>query len=116
MTDEQIKNISETGADSVIFGNIKTKASEEFFQRTMETLEKAERTGTPFRETLLAYAECGGNIEQTAESLHQHKNTVRYRIDRINKMFGDNDPIITAGNVFYFTRLYQARAYLEELI
>lgn len=116
LTDEQIKNISETGADSVIFGNIKTKASEEFFQRTMETLEKAERTGTPFRETLLAYAECGGNIEQTAESLHQHKNTVRYRIDRINKMFGDNDPIITAGNVFYFTRLYQARGYLEELI
>lgn len=116
LTDEQIKNISETGADSVIFGNIKTKASEEFFQRTMENLEKAERTGTPFRETLLAYAECGGNIEQTAESLHQHKNTVRYRIDRINKMFGDNDPIITAGNVFYFTRLCQARAYLEELI
>ena len=116
LTDEQMKNISEIGADSVIFSNIKTPASEDFFNQTLDTLEKAERTGTPFRETLLAYVECAGNIEQTAEALHQHKNTVRYRIDRINKMFGDYDSIVTAGNLFYFTRLYQAKDYLEELI
>lgn len=116
LENEQIKCFDEIGVDSVIFGNMRSEYTELFFKTVMDSISEAEHTGTPFLETLLAYVQCKGNIEKTSEMLHQHKNTVRYRIDKINKLFGGSDTITTTGNLFFFTRVYKARPYLDQLI
>jgi hypothetical protein len=41
-----------------------------------------------FTETLLAYFECGFHTGSTAERLHTHPQTVRYRIRQIEPLFG----------------------------
>lgn len=62
--------------------------------RNSQVLEQfCEETLTPLRtanllETVKIYFECDGNIEQTAERLAQHKNTIRFRINKAKRLLG----------------------------
>ena len=40
------------------------------------------------RETVAVYLASGGNVEHTAETLHVHKNTVRYRLSQAEDLIG----------------------------
>jgi DNA-binding PucR family transcriptional regulator len=44
--------------------------------------------GTQLLETLRAYMECNGNVQEVAGLLHVHKHTVRYRLRRITELTG----------------------------
>ena len=41
---------------------------------------------TPLRDTLAAYVRCGGSVARTAEALYVHRNTVRYRLRRVEQL------------------------------
>ncbi|WP_160667444.1 PucR family transcriptional regulator [Pseudarthrobacter sp. ATCC 49987] len=41
-----------------------------------------------FEATIHAYLSCGGNAIETAKSLNVHVNTVRYRLSRVEPLFG----------------------------
>ena len=43
-----------------------------------------------FEETIYAYLRCGGNAIEAAKSLDVHVNTVRYRLSRVEPLFGIN--------------------------
>ena len=45
-----------------------------------------ERTGAGLVETLEAFLDCSGSWSRTAERLHLHVNTVRYRIGRVEEL------------------------------
>ncbi len=49
-------------------------------------LEPRRRTG--LYGTLEAYLACGGNVVQTARRLHLHRNTVLYRLERLQRLLG----------------------------
>ena len=49
-----------------------------------------ENNGTELLKTAVKYVENNGDIKATAKELFQHGNTVRYRIDRINKILSEN--------------------------
>jgi DNA-binding PucR family transcriptional regulator len=40
------------------------------------------------RETARVYLECGGNAREAAERLNMHKNTVHYRLARVEELRG----------------------------
>jgi DNA-binding PucR family transcriptional regulator len=46
--------------------------------------------GTDLLNTAIVYVESEGNINTTSEKLFQHKNTIRYRIRKINELLGSN--------------------------
>ena len=60
------------------------------------------REGAPRRDdliaTLQAYYECGLRVDRTAERLFLHRNSVRYRLDRIRSLLRLNleDPATSA--------------------
>ena len=62
--------------------------------RNSQVLEQfCTETLTPLRsanllETTRVYFECDGNIEKTAEILRQHKNTIRFRINKAKVLLG----------------------------
>ena len=50
--------------------------------------EYDEQHKKAFEETIHAYLSCGGNAIEAAKSLDVHVNTVRYRLSRVEPLFG----------------------------
>jgi len=53
-------------------------------------LEYDRENETELLKTAIVYIENNGDIKATAEELFQHGNTIRYRLDRINKIVSEN--------------------------
>jgi DNA-binding PucR family transcriptional regulator len=51
-------------------------------------LEYDARNDAGLFDTLRAFMDCSGSWSRTAESLHVHVNTVRYRIERVEQLTG----------------------------
>jgi purine catabolism regulator len=54
----------------------------------MKVIEYDKENDSAYFETLEAYCNCGKNVAKTAEVLYVHKNTITYRIQRIQEMTG----------------------------
>jgi purine catabolism regulator len=60
-----------------------------FYEQTLGALaEYDRRTGQDYVETLETYFACHGNLSQTALRLHHHRNSLLYRIGRIQEITG----------------------------
>jgi purine catabolism regulator len=58
-----------------------------FCDKTLRTLtEYDERNSADLIKTLEAFFACHGNLSQTAEMLIVHRNTLLYRMNRINEI------------------------------
>src|SRR6202049_2947871 len=63
--------------------------------------EDGER-GNNLTATLRAYYACGARVDKTADALFLHRNSVRYRLDRIRSLIGldiDQPRVIAALTV-----------------
>jgi DNA-binding PucR family transcriptional regulator len=74
----------------------------------------AER-GCDLEKTLRTYYACGSSITSTADALFLHRNSVRYRLDRIRSLLGfDFDhPLISSALLTAFAVDEAAAATLE---
>ena len=58
-----------------------------FHDEIIVPLENYDRQkGTSLLNTAVAYVENDGDIGKTAESLYQHQNTIRYRLNKIKEI------------------------------
>ena len=58
--------------------------------------------------TLSAYLECGGHYDETADALHIHRSTLRYRLTRITRLTGrDLRTVDTRFNLHAATRAWR---------
>ncbi|MFI5972644.1 PucR family transcriptional regulator [Streptomyces sp. NPDC051452] len=55
-----------------------------------QLIEYDSRHHTSMVETLSRYFDCGGNYDETAESLAIHRSTLRYRLQRIRDISGND--------------------------
>ncbi len=70
-------------------------------------LEEDDRTNSNLINTLLYYLRFGGNIQQSAQQLFIHKNTLSYRLNRIKTILNVdiNDPVIR-NNLYNALMIY----------
>jgi DNA-binding PucR family transcriptional regulator len=54
----------------------------------LRIVEYDEQQKKAFEETIYAYLKCSGNAVEAAKSLDVHVNTVRYRLSRVEPIFG----------------------------
>ncbi|MFR8072343.1 MAG: PucR family transcriptional regulator [Anaerovoracaceae bacterium] len=99
--------------DYTIFSVAGEKEVQEYRDRIEEMLLRPAAKHMPLLETALAFAEWGGNVERTAEVLCQHKNTVRYRVERIREIFGAGNNMELYGRLYMFVKIYKAWPYLK---
>ncbi len=59
-----------------------------FRSRTLAGLDGSDTAAERLRETLRTYIRCGRSRDATAAALGVHKNTVRYRLDRVRELLG----------------------------
>ncbi len=73
-----------------------------------------EQKGADLVATLTSYLEYGGNYEATAQALAVHRNTLKYRLQRIRDISGRDlgDPD-TGFNLQLATRAWQVLAALR---
>jgi purine catabolism regulator len=64
---------------------------ERFYQTTLGALDnEMVKNRQELLKTLTVYLECGGNSVETAAKLFIHRNTLRYRIQRLEQILGRN--------------------------
>jgi PucR family transcriptional regulator, purine catabolism regulatory protein len=72
--------------------------------------------GSNLAETLRAYYACGARVDKTADAIFLHRNSVRYRLDRVRSLLGldiDQPHVIAALTVALTCRDRGARADAE---
>ncbi len=83
-------------------------ALERMVRREIGPLCRADKNLAPIRDTVLLYVQNRLNVEATAELLHVHSNTVRYRLAKAEELLGhqlaDRSPFIELAlqHVVYF--------------
>ena len=61
----------------------------DFYQETLGPLLDAEnRSNQALLETLEGFFRCNGNLSETARSMHLHRNSLLYRLGRIEELLG----------------------------
>jgi DNA-binding PucR family transcriptional regulator len=64
--------------------------------------------GAELVKTLSTYLECGGNYDETADSLAIHRSTLRYRLQRIREVSGlDLGDVDSRFNLHAATRAWR---------
>ena len=81
--------IGDLGVYQLILSLSDRKRLSEFCEQTLGALTEYDmRLNADLIKTLEAYFTCHGNLSQTAESLIVHRNTLLYRMNRINEIAG----------------------------
>lgn len=112
---KRILKFTDCGTDQLILPQCYTPYYQEFYENTLKLLnaQGQEHTDAPLLETALAFVSSGGNMEQTANAMFQHKNTIRYRVNKISKLLHTSDEINFFHTLYTFSRLHTARKYLD---
>ena len=81
-----------------------TAPMQRFADEVLSPVIKYEnKAHTQLLETMWAYFECDCNLQNTADKLFSHKNTVKYRLSRIEQLTGKS-----FANRFHSQELYNA--------
>lgn len=116
LSKEGICKYSDNNIDYVIFSYIGSQATERYYKNRLKIILDAEvKNHTPFLETILTYVKCGGSMDETAVCMHQHRNTIRYRIDKVHKILGSEDEIGFFAELRVLDRIYRGKPYLENM-
>lgn len=63
----------------------------EYYQEVLGEIEKNDKlNGTDYLEVLKCYLKYNGSVKAVAEELFYHKNTVGYKLQKIEQFLGDN--------------------------
>lgn len=77
------------GTYQILLPFFKTREMTGFSRRILDgVLDYDAENGTQLFTTLSYFVDCDCSIERTAALMEQHKNTVRYRLDRITEITG----------------------------
>lgn len=85
----QIMHIAQTGGYLLLLNILHDPESAAFRARYLEPLLAYERAkGVPVLQTLETYLETQGNLSETARRLHLHRQSLDYRLKRIEQLTG----------------------------
>ena len=101
------------GTDALLLPHCYSADYMDYYDHVLESLSQTENSSSALIDTLLAFVHYGGNIEMTANALFQHKNTIRYRMNKISTLLKAENDIALNSTMYIFSRLYRARNYLD---
>lgn len=107
MDKESYKFFSAIGIDQILIPSGKHPETKKFYDHYFNLLNEHDEAGrSNFLETLLTYIQSDGDVALTAEILYQHKNTIRYRINKIKTILGLEESTDSKIQLHIFARLY----------
>ncbi len=80
----QIHSFADLGIYRMLLQFASSRNPSEFFSEALERLlEYDQQADKELVKTLAAFLECNGNLTETSERLYIHRNTLKYRLERI---------------------------------
>ncbi|KOF57492.1 MULTISPECIES: PucR family transcriptional regulator [Clostridium] len=88
---KQISFFSEIGINKMIIPILDNPWVMKYYKEMIEPLIDYDKNHeTELLKTAVKYVENNGDMKATGEELFQHSNTIRYRIERVNKILNEN--------------------------
>lgn len=113
LDEKRLVSFSDMGTDALLLPHCYSADYMDYYDHVLESLSQTENSSSALIDTLLAFVHYGGNIEMTANALFQHKNTIRYRMNKISTLLKAENDIALNSTMYIFSRLYRARNYLD---
>ncbi|MFL0252855.1 PucR family transcriptional regulator [Clostridium neuense] len=91
MYEKSISFFDEIGINKMMFPILDNPWVMKYYKEMIEPLINYDKNHeTELLKTAVRYVENNGDIKATGEELFQHSNTIRYRIERVNKILSEN--------------------------
>lgn len=113
LEEDRFVKFADIGIDALLFAHCYTPYYDKYYGEILDALSSTESGSSALIDTLLHYVYYGGNIEKTANAMFQHKNTIRYRINKISTLLHIDNDIKLNSTLYLFSRLHYGRKYLQ---
>jgi PucR family transcriptional regulator, purine catabolism regulatory protein len=85
----KIHSFARLGIYRLLFHLYEHEDLSDFYQETLgPLLESDKRSNSALIETLEGFFRCNGNLSETARAMHLHRNSLLYRLGRIEELLG----------------------------
>lgn len=108
-----VAEISSAPFDHIIFKDRYLLGPSLYYEEMLEKLSETTAQRSPLLETLITFVSCDGNVDITAQKMFQHKNTIRYRLNKLKKIFATDNDMEFYGKLYLFSRLHFSKQYLD---
>ena len=84
-----VSDFADLGVYRLLYALSEGSELQTYCEETLSELQRYDdRNGTELIQTLVAFFECHGNLRATADSLYLHRNSLSYRLKRIQEIAG----------------------------
>ncbi len=113
LDNRNIADISTTPFDKMIFKDRYLLGPNLYYEEMLTKLSETTSQRSPLLETLITLVTCDGNVDMAAQKLFQHKNTIRYRLNKLKTVFDADNDIEFYGKLYLFSRIHFSKEYLD---
>lgn len=113
LDNRSIAEISTAPFDHIIFKDRYLLGPNFYYEEMLDKLSETSSQRSPLLETLITLVNCNGNVDITAQKMFQHKNTIRYRMNKLKSVFAADNDLEFYGKLYLFSRIHFSKEYLE---
>lgn len=108
-----VAEISSAPFDHIIFKDRYLLGPNLYYENMLELLSETATQRSPLLETLITLVNCDGNVDMTSQKMFQHKNTIRYRMNKLKTVFAADNELEFFGKLYLFSRIHFSKKYLD---
>ncbi len=109
----KIVPIEKAPFDHIVFKESYLSGSNLYYEQIIERLSETSSQRSPLLETLITLISCNGNVDMTAQKMFQHKNTIRYRMNKLKTIFAADNDMEFTGKLYFFSRIHFSKPFLD---
>jgi len=113
LDNRNIAEISTAPFDHIIFKDRYLQGPNLYYEEMLDKLSETSSQRSPLLETLITLVNCNGNVDMAAQKMFQHKNTIRYRMNKLKAVFAADNELEFYGKLYLFSRIHFSKEFLE---
>ncbi len=113
LDNRNIAEISTAPFDHIIFKDRYLLGPNLYYEEMLEKLSETASQRSPLLDTLITLVNCNGNVDIAAQQMFQHKNTIRYRMNKMKTVFAADNELEFFGKLYLFSRIHFSKEYLD---
>lgn len=110
---KSIVEIADAPFDYIVFKDRYLLGTNPYYERMLTKLSETSSQRSPLLETLITFVACNGNVDMAAQQMYQHKNTIRYRLNKLKTIFSADSDMEFYAKIYFFSRIHFSKPFLD---